>query len=338
MKRRVFIGLIAGTGLIATIGGLHSVYARTTQPKPVLVAQQSASVPPFSDQATPAGTPSLADLHFSPPKFTAFPLLFPTLNLTYQAGMLTVTAQGKTTPLWSGPIAQAAFVQETFAGVHTLKDSTGKMLWSDAPLTPPDLTLHKAADGQARLTDKNGTVLWSGQLPPTGSSVSSRVTSGGGSQHLQAAGVHIDGVKGAFRVTTDAGQLLWAGQLPTNATVLITDTDNHQRSYLVSGPSLSGGGQDEISHVTFTAEPGTVTVADTQGQELGTRPVEIIVIHGMTYSGSQARATHWPVSTPTSEPSLSATGTLLLTYRDQSGKVVRRVKVFSSPKDKGTLG
>ena len=51
-------------------------------------------------------------------------------------------------------------------GVNTLKDSAGRVLWSDAADTAkPDLLFVKTPDGNARLSGAGGATLWAGTPP-----------------------------------------------------------------------------------------------------------------------------------------------------------------------------
>lgn len=286
--------------------------------------------PQFPSEPTPEGNVSLSDFHLKPLQFSGFPALPSGLKMTYDGGTLTLTDSAKAI-LWSGPISQASFTEEVVGGIHTLKDSAGHAFWSDASdKSPTDLMLLRHTDGQTRLTGRDGATLWAGSLPPAEPSNSS--SSNGNHTVVLAAGVRIEGLNGDFRVTDAAGHLLRAGRLPERPTLLVRDGPRYTITW--SGKSTGGseGGIDRSTQVSFTAEQGTLEIADSHGGTLDTRPVDMVVMRHTDRSVNQPQGFTWPDTYKSPDGSVDAPGTLLLTYRNHSGRVVRRSKVYRDAK------
>lgn len=315
----------AGVVLLPILGGLllfggpfRSALAQEASPAPVSQ---------FPDRPTPEGDVSLQNLHFQPLESAGFPAFTSKLKVAYRDSTVTITDSGKgeEAVVWSGPVTDASFVQETAGGIHTLKDGSGAMLWTDAAdLAKPDLLFEKMADGRARLTDKGGATLWSGQLPPTphgGGGFQSRGSTGARISII-APSVRVEGVNGVFRVTS--GKLLWAGHLPLSALIVIRDG----HTFTFAGPNGGGDGSDEVSRISMEGGAERVTVADTKGRALGTQTVDALTIRYTRESSLQPATPMQLSDCKVQDGRLDATGTLLLTYRDGSGRVVRRSKVY----------
>lgn len=315
----------AGVVLLPILGGLLLFGA----PSRSALAQGASPAPvsQFPDRPTPEGDVSLQNLHFQPLEASGFPAFTSKLKVAYRDNTVTITDAGKgeEAVVWSGPVTDASFIQETAGGIHTLKDGSGAVLWTDAAdLAKPDLLFEKALDGRARLTDKAGATLWSGPLPPT-------PHGGGGSQSSGSTGarisiitpsIRVEGVNGVFRVTS--GKLLWAGHLSPSPLIVIRDG----HTFTFTGPNGGGSGSDEVSRISLEGGAETVTVADTKGRMLGMQAVDALTIR---YTRESSLQPGGPVPLSDCKPQdgrLDATGTLLLTYRDGSGRVVRRSKVY----------
>lgn len=307
-------------------------------PPPLVLAQSRplAPEPQFPAGPMPAGDVSFRDLHFQPLDFTEWPALLSRLKISYHDETVTIADVGREMPVitvpgedrgtrrtavWSGPASEASFVQETVGGVHTLKDRSGKVLWSDAAdIAAPDLLFVKTEDGEARLTDKAGATLWAGHLPHIKAvGVSSRLQSDRVS--IIAPSICIEGVGGVFRVTS--GRLLWTGRLPPSPLILIRDGN----TFMVVGPNCSDSGTDQTSRISMEYGAETVTVADAAGRTLGTQAVDALTVHHTMRASFLPRGTEWPAEHKSQDGRLDATGTLLLTYRDSTGRVVRRSKI-----------
>ena len=327
--------LPAAAGLLLLGGRPH------TAPLPPAAVNRSShrtNEPQFSKGPTPPGGAAIHDLHFRPLEFPGFPAFFSSLRVSCRDDRVTITdaggnggASGKTV-VWSGPVAAASFVQETAGGIHTLRDGAGRMLWSNAAqIARADLIFEEAPDGQARLLGRGGGQLWTGQLPPVSQGgVTSQLQ--GGQTLIVTPGVRIEGTGGVFRVT--AGQLLWSGRLP--ASPLIVARDGHE--FLVTGPGGSESGSDEASRVSMAAGDETVTIADAHGRNLGTRVVDALTIRRTTGLSPLPQGFNQPVIYEAQDGRLDAFGTLLLTYRDGAGRVVRRSKVYRDARGYGCSG
>ena len=288
--------------------------------------------PRFSDAPTPSGNAALKDLHFQPVGFSGPPTFDPRLRVTYRDKILTIADLGKAgsgghgknagAVVWTGSAVLTTFVQETKAGVHILKNGGYRVLWSDvADVAKPDLFFDKDRDGQARLTGTGGALLWTGHLPPTRvGGQDSRIE--GDQVTITTPSVQVEGAGGVFRVR--AGRLLWTGHLPPSPLIVLRDA----RSLVVEKASGDQGGPDESLRVSMEGAAESVTIADAQGRTLGTRIVEALNVHHTTLFGTLPPDAPWPVDYKSQDGRLDAVGTLLLTYRDSSGRVVRRSKVW----------
>ena len=267
---------------------------------------------------------SLQNLHFPSLKFTGFPAFTSRLKVAYRDKTVTITDAGKgdEAVVWSGPVTTASFIQETAGGIHTLKDGSGAVLWTNAAdLAKPDLLFEKTEDGRARLMDGAGATLWAGNLPlaPPGG-VSSQ--SDGAGLSIITPSIHVEGMGGTFRVTS--GKLLWSGHLSPSPLIVIRDG----HTFMVTGPSESESGSDETCRVSMEGRGQSVTVADTKGRTLGTRSVDSLTVRYTRESALQPGGSGQLSDCKAQDGRLDATGTLLLTYRDGSGRVVRRSKVY----------
>ncbi len=97
---------------------------------------------------------------------------------------------------------------------------------------------------------------------------------------------------------------------------------------MVEGPSGSESGSDEASRVSMAAGAETVTVADAHGRTLGTRIVDALTIRRTTGLSPLPQGFNQPVLYQAQDGRLDAVGTLLLTYRDGAGRVVRRSRIY----------
>ncbi|MES2464574.1 MAG: hypothetical protein V4671_28770 [Armatimonadota bacterium] len=242
----------------------------------------------------------------------------------------------KNRPLWVGPVSEAQFVLEARAGVEMIRDCSGAEVWSSVRMTgSPDLQLVSETTGQSRLLDKQGALLWSGYIAPSQNGrTSSRQTNG--HYEIDCGGIHITGDKGVFRITDEAKRLIWAGSLPTRPTILVRQGDR----YSFIGENRVAGGSDRVSQISFAAEKGTVTIEDTSGNLLATRPVDILKTVNSVGPGGGPKATSG-LSIPrtiTPNPTLKTNGVALLTYRDSHGTVIRRSRVHRSGNSFGYSG
>ena len=294
--------------------------------------ESAPAEPQFSSAPTPTGNAALKDLHFQPVEFSGPPAFVPRLRVAYRDKILTITDQGKNgdvgavkgpeAVVWTAPVALTAFIQETKAGVHILRNGGYRVLWSDvADVAKPDLLFDKTRDGRARLTGKGGVLLWAGHLPPTRfGSQDSRIQ--GDQVSITTPSVQVQGAGGVFRVS--AGALLWSGHLPPSPLIVLRD----ERSLVVERAGGDQSGPDESLRVNVEGASETVTIADAQGRTLGTRAVDALTVHHTTLFGTLPPDVPWPVDYKSQDGRLDAVGTLLLTYRDAAGRVVRRSKVY----------
>lgn len=313
---------VAGVVLLPIVSGLllfggppHSALAQ---------GAVSAPVSQFPDRPTPEGDVSLQNLHFQPLEATEFSAFPSRLKVAYRDNTVTITDTGKGSEpvIWSGPVMDASFIQEAEGGIHTLKDGNGAVLWTNAAdLAKPDLLFERMADGRARLTDKASATLWAGQLPPAPQSGGSSQSSGAGILIITPS-IRVEGVRGVFRVTS--GKLLWTGHLPSSPLIVIRDG----HTFMVMGPNGSESGADETYHVRMEGGVEGVTVADTRGRTLGTQSVASLIARSTRESSLHPAIPMQLSERKVQDGCLDATGTLLLTYRDGSGRVVRRSKVY----------
>jgi hypothetical protein len=255
--------------------------------------------------------------------------------------------------VWSGPVSDARFVLETVAAVNTLRDASGRTLWNDeADIPPMDLMLDISADRKARLIGNSGATLWSGDLgPAVGASSINSVKQYDDTLQMISSGVLITGTEGVFSVYSDPqiqaplppdlghsaplspgpnARLLWSGKLPAQPTILIRD--GHR--YRFTSRNGSAIGVDRATEVRFVAEAGQVTIEDLQGRTLGTQAVDILKNrHDTRLDGPGPRIVQDRLPlVPETELAATARGTVLLTYRDSAGRIVRRSKVYRDEK------
>jgi hypothetical protein len=255
--------------------------------------------------------------------------------------------------VWRGPVSDARFVLETVAAVNTLKDDSGRTIWNDeADIPPMDLMLDKSADGKARLIDNSGVTVWSGDLGQSSGGYSiKQYSEHDGTLQMISSGVLITGTDGVFSVYADPqiraplppemrhstpvspgpnARLLWSGRLPEQPTILIRDGSR----YRFTSPNGNTSGADRATNVRFTAESGQVTITDLQGRTLGTQAVDILKNrHDTRLDGPGPRIVQDRLPlVPETELAATAQGTVLLTYRDSAGRIVRRSKVYRDEK------
>jgi hypothetical protein len=262
---------------------------------------------------SPPSTPELDAVTFEPPHCN---LLFgiPFVYAQMVDGQIHVD-EGKdilpygtgrpTKPIWRGPITEAKFTHEMIGGADTLKDQSGKILWTNnAALSSPDLHLQSTASGEARLLGKKGNLLWAGILPEDRKDAT--VNGHGGSPSIAApaqilpkgspskplihnCGVLITCVKetkktrvfhglkvaetvnGFYRVADNDGKLLWSGTLPARPVILLRQGNR----FSFQGRNGGGSGQDRITFIRFALDQGKVS-ATKNGVDLGSRPVGLL--------------------------------------------------------------
>jgi hypothetical protein len=214
-----------------------------------------------------------------------------------------------------------------------VKDSGGHVVWSNADETAsPDLKILSIPEGMAWILDKKGVRLWSGTLPPARNR-SSSIRQGNDSYQMDSSGIHVSGKNGLFRVTDDAKRVLWSGSLPASPRILVRQGNR----YSFSGPNRGASGQDSVSEIRFAAETGTVTIESIDGKIVGSRLIDVLKCRTETLSPSFLRFNGQPrILTPTA--SLTTNGTVLLTYRDSAGTIIRRSRVYRSGSSWGTSG
>lgn len=249
------------------------------------------------------------------------------LTVRYETGEVSLTDSQKKETAWKGPVAQAQFMLETVAAIHTLRDGAGQTIWSDAQEMPvPDLRLMKTADGATQLLDRSGSILWSGQLQPSVPEQRTTMWRRGADYHLHAAGVLISGTQGEFTVTNSANQdLLWSGSLPKYPVLLVRDTN--QFVFMPVDVSGSESGFDKITSVGYEAQTGTVTITNLQGETIGTRPIEFLKVSVASRRTGQAQGKQQPLDEypqPCILPkvSLKKDGAVLAVFKDSKGRVL----------------
>jgi hypothetical protein len=254
-----------------------------------------------------------------------------------KSGELVLTAPDGKVPVWRGPVGSVEFAEETVAGVHTVKEilPDGEyVIWTDKSVTgSPDLQLLREGDGEARLLDKQGTVLWSGVLESYARGSSSRRQ--GETYMLKTGGVQIDGVDGLFTVKNEGtGAVLWSGRLPEEPLVLVR---NGGRFHIQSSTG-SESGMDHVSRIRFESEVGTVTITDKNEKVLGVRPIPILKSYEIT-DGSQygPQQSSRPARVTMPDGRLTNKGTVFLTYKDSTGRILRRSKVYKTERGFGTM-
>lgn len=349
MKHRgIFIAassvcLISGL-LFATLPSRNqSDRAGTVMPPPVMpppampTFEPAAAAPPAlsaaATAAAAAGNATLSDLQFKPVQ-GQHPFSINPLEFRFEKGRLTLYDTRAKSAVWSGDAADANFTEETEAGVHTLKDSSGKTIWSDAADTSvPDLLLQKYSDGQARLLDKSGSTLWTGSLGAYSKGTGSRSSQRGNTIVIEAGGIRIKGENGSFRVSRIEGDVaLWTGTLPASPIVLIREGYN----YALQSPGRGESGRDKTVRLRFVAEGGTAVVSNTKNKVLGTVPVDLLKITQETMWRQHADdpkigfAPSPHVQIQTQMATLTANGALLITYQDSTGRAFQRAEVYKA--------
>lgn len=284
---------------------------------------------------TPEGKVSLKDVQFD--YFNQSVLMRPFSKLSNHLaknGELVITTFGEKKPVWQGPAGPVEFIEETVAGVHTVKKvlpDGEHIIWSDKAITgSPDLQLQRDADGRSRLLDKQGILLWSGVLKQNSAGGSTRQQ--GGTSQVKAGGVQIDGVDGMYTVKiVDTSTILWSGRLPLQAVILIRD--GHRFHF--QSPIRSEGGADGFTRIRFEKEAGAVTITDKNSRELGTRPIAILKVHETMSSEQYPPIRQVRLIMP--DGRLTKTGTVFLTYKDSTGRIIRRSKSYKDGNFSGTM-
>lgn len=342
LRSRLIVLALLGTPLL--IGGalllrsapspVPEVSIPDTRPAPSLPDGSEELPPPApafpSGGPSPEGKVSLQDVAFGNWN-PANGLLGPFRRLRGQLQKndeLVLTAPGETAPVWQGPVGSVEFVEETVAGVHTVKTvlpDGEHEIWSDRKTTgSPDLQLLREENGAARLLDKRGTVLWSGALESRIRGSSSRRQ--GTTYMFRTGGVQIDGVDGMFTVRAeDTNTVLWSGRLPKEPLVLVRNGNRFQMQSSMGSES----GMDRVSRVRFEKDAGTVTITDRNEKVLGVRPITILKAFETTDapSGGPQRFPR-PAWLTMPDARLTKKGTIFLTYKDSNGRILRRSKVY----------
>jgi hypothetical protein len=292
---------------------------------------------------SPQGRVRLPDITLEPSWPPRVATLFGTrLVPDYRNKQLTITDLRTEKRVWTGTVAEADFTLESVEGQDTLRDAGNRILWTYAHAAP-DLRLDIVPDGtgNARLSDRTGTTLWTGRVTmpaSAGSSSSYRGDAKGVSSVMSAYGVTIKGVNGRFLVTDTDQNLLWSGQLPRDAVVLI----RCGRRSVVQGPDRAGSSYDTVVRYRFEPQAGRITITGLDGKTIGRLPTEDVVIH--TSRKEIGKDTDWvpmPFNAgshariPNLNPTLSVTGTIFLTYEDATGRVIRRAKAYRDKREYG---
>ena len=237
---------------------------------------------------------------------------------------LTLVDPRTETTFWSGTTADSHFLYSNIAGAQVLKDEKGVVIWSDVPV--PDLLFEKNADGKARLSDRNGKTLWDGHLSATTPGGSARGDHRGTTYTLDFGGVRVNGINGYFTVidgTGDSTRILWSGSLPVQPILLFRE----DHKFLFWGVDRSDSGSDRTTDIRISQETGMVSLTDARDQPLGEQPVNLIKVESSVHVLEGARTIRVPMQYCVPYGNLGKSGSVLFTYRDSAGIVVRKNSV-----------
>ena len=310
------------------------------------VPRQSVRPEPEFPKGGPApeGTVTLADVHL---QTVVNPLLFSSPNrLTARAadGKIIIAEPKTNRMIWRGLPADAQFVHECTAGVDTLKDRSGHVLWSNAAeFGSPDLVLQTTRENKRTLRGKDGRVLWTGILSSPLQNHASTPRENRpirkGAFLVDNGGIVLEGTKTAFTITDHGQRRIWSGSLQKYPSLLIRNGP----SFNWSGANHAMSGSDSVSEVQLSLNSGAVTIENTQGKQLGTHPLMFLNSDSRIVRSAMPGIPTGPqvinfrrVLTPNA--TLSTKGTALPTYRDSTGTIVRRSRIFRSKDSVGYSG
>ncbi|MES2460335.1 MAG: hypothetical protein V4671_07115 [Armatimonadota bacterium] len=237
-------------------------------------------------------------------------------------GRITVVDPRSRAKIWDGPIRDAHFEYTYISARQTLKDSAGRVIWSDAPKL--DLVFDRQIDGNSRLTDNTGRVLWSGMLAPAPMPSAPRASRRGTTYTMNFSGVRISGVNGYCTVVNDSGEnpeVLWSGTLPPRPLLLMRAS--HRFLFCGRVPSALGR-QDQSLTIRFSREPGSVTIRDTQSQVLGKRSLDLLKMDTRIKNREGGGQVILPPQYQIPYGRLHRSGSVLVTYHDRAGQVVQK--------------
>ena len=287
-----------------------------------------AQVPGFPGVSLPGERITLKDVSFQPVHVPLWPMAS-RLAVRSDKTNLSLVDPRTDTVIWAGTVADAHFVYSNVSGTQTLCDEKGVVLWSDVPT--PDLLFEKSADGSARLSDKRGKTLWAGHLtasPPNAASLNlnSRGDHRGTTYTLDFAGVRVNGINGYFTVidgTGDSTRILWSGTLPIQPVMLFRE----DHDFFFWGADRSEGGTDRTTDIRLTQEPGRATIADARDQVLGEQSINLLKVESTVHTLGTDRTIPVPQQYCVPYGNLAKSGSVLFTYRDAAGNVIRKNSV-----------
>jgi hypothetical protein len=334
--------LIASLGLVIFGMRLADVLPLPTLPRPPLGRTMDASAglgasivqgPRAPDRdlypsLPPAGSVfqavTMQDVAFKPIQVPLWPA-GPRLQVTADKEEITLTDSLTGRSVWKGPNHDARFVYANISAARSLKDSKGRLIWADSPV--PDLRFDRRGDGTARLTDKKGQILWSGDLAPTVPAAIPRSERRETTYTVDFAGVQIRGINGYFTLAEDHGgtpRVLWSGTLPARPEILLR-TANH--FLFVGADGEQGVQRDHIVTIRFAGEAGHVTMTDARLQVIGTRPFRLLRADNVAHSIGPAQGQTVLKRYYVPFGNLAKSGTVLFTYQDESGRIIYRNSV-----------
>lgn len=235
---------------------------------------------------------------------------------TYMPGSREVN----TRTLWSGPVAAADITYEIRDAVQTVKDSSGRILWTNAAFVPtPDVTMVKYPDGSLRVFDKSLKAVWVGRLPYYEGWVNDREDDH--SFRLSIAGAQIERTDNDVTLTNSQGQLLWSAHFSQRPTMLIREG----ATFLFDSTDRHIGDSNQQVRLQFEAQPTHAEIQDEANHQSTTLPTELLLTkltqeqNGRTSSGPNL---YWaPLPTPPTHDRA-----ITITFKDDFGKTVRTEK------------
>jgi hypothetical protein len=357
MKREPVLGLTKAGGaaphrfprvtllvsIVLLLGGmgLANVLPLPSLPRlsfPILTKTAASSRSPFPDVGDRAvfSLPSnstdnepiveritLKDVSFSPVQVPLWPISS-RLGVVSDKGRILLTDPRNDRQVWSGPISEARFTYSNILAKQVLKDSKGRVIWSDIPA--PDLFFDKKKDGQAQLTDQRGKLLWSGKLLPTLRTYGTHSDHRGTTYTMEFAGVRVNGINGYFTLVDDTGvesKVLWSGTLPLQPVLLFRD--DHR--FLFWGWDRSDSGSDRVTNIRLSEEPGWVTVTDARSRVLGQQTIPFLKVDSTVQLEGETISTPLPHQYCVPYGNLAKSGSVLFTYKDRTGRILHKNSV-----------
>jgi hypothetical protein len=128
-----------------------------------------------------------------------------------------------------------------------------------------------------------------------------------------------------------SGMTVWRGPLAKASFREQTEAGGQTLRDGVGKLVWAGAGSGAERRVSVVGTPGSLTVADTHGRLLGRLPIHLIAVHETVHLSVGSRSVSPPSQSITQNGVLDTTGTVLLTYHDASGAVVRRSTVYHTP-------